>query len=186
MVSTSSNLNIIMDMAIKDFQQTMTLTRPVKILDWTKKTEYQGDLPFYFGVSFERVVDGHPSSIQEQAALNTLVRIKESVDHQVTTGPFIGMIALQLQATQVQEGTMRIFQGVYPPAESEQLGGCMVSWASATDLTSSGAIGNQSCENVDKTLDFQMPLNGSDPSMPKGSITLGGRVGFSSSVLKTS
>lgn len=175
-----------MDMAIKDFQQTVTLTRPVKFLDWTKKTEYQGDLPFYFGVSFERVVDGHPFSIQEQAALNTLVRIKEAVDPHVITGPFIGMIALQLQATQVQEGTMRIFQSVYPPAESEQLGGCMVSWASATNLTSSGAIGNQSCENVDKTLDFQMPLNGSDPSTPKGSITLPGRVSSSSSVLKTS
>ena len=108
-----------MDMAIKDFQQTMTLTRPVKCLDWTKKTEYRGDLLFYFGVSFERVVDGHPCSIQEQAALNTLVRIKEAVDHQVITGPFVRMIALQLQVTQVQEGTMRIFQSVYPPAESE-------------------------------------------------------------------
>lgn len=148
-VSTSSNLSINMDMAIKDFQQTMALTRPVKSLDWTKKTEYQGDLPFYFGVSFERVVDGHPFSIQEEAALNPLVQIKEAVDHQVITGPFLGMIALRLQATQVQEGTMRISQSVYPPAESEQLGGCMVSWASATNLTSSGAIGNQICENVD-------------------------------------
>ena len=111
------------------------------------------------------------------------VRIKEAVDHQVITGPFFGMIALQLQATQVQEGTMRFFHSVYPPAESERLGGCTVSWASATNLTSSGAIGNQSCENVDKTLEFQMPLNGSDPSTSKGSITLPERVSFSSSVL---
>ena len=79
-----------MDMAIKDFQQPMTLPRSVKFLDWTKKTEYQGNLPFYFEVGFKRVVDGHPFSIQEQAALNTLVRIKEAVDHQVITGPLFG------------------------------------------------------------------------------------------------
>ena len=75
-----------MDMAIKDFQQTMALTRPVKFLDWTKKTEYQGNLPFYFGVSFQRVVDGHPFSIQEEAALNALVQIRDgrSLSHHRT------------------------------------------------------------------------------------------------------